>query len=82
LSIDNAQDAKILNRAQIYDCEIGVVKCFDVYFAFHHKDAKSQSLFHHIKLYNYPLLVPILTISATNYTNWHEFFFLIIKKLV
>jgi hypothetical protein len=21
----------ILNRVQIYDCEIGVVKCFDVY---------------------------------------------------
>lgn len=24
---------KILNRAQIYDCEIGVVKCFDVYLS-------------------------------------------------
>ncbi len=33
----------ILNRVQIYDCEIGVVKCFDVYFPFYPKDAKSQS---------------------------------------
>jgi hypothetical protein len=82
LPFDCDQDDKILNRAQIYDCEIGVVKSFDVYFTFCHKDAKSQSLFHHINLYNYPLLEPILTISATNYTNWHEFFFLIIKKLV
>lgn len=23
----------ILNRVQIYDCEIGVVKCFDVYLS-------------------------------------------------
>ena len=23
---------KILNRLQIYDCKIGVVKCFGVYF--------------------------------------------------
>lgn len=33
----------ILNRVQIYDCEIGVVKCLEVYFCFCHKDAKSQS---------------------------------------
>lgn len=31
------------SSVQIYDCETGVVKCFDVYFLFHRKDAKSQS---------------------------------------
>ena len=33
----------ILKRVQIYDCEIGVVKCFAVYFTFRRKDAKSRS---------------------------------------
>ena len=27
-------DVIILNRVQIYDCKIGVVKCFAVYFSF------------------------------------------------
>jgi hypothetical protein len=32
----------ILNRLQIYDCEIGVVKCLGVYFHFHEFNTKTN----------------------------------------
>lgn len=38
----------ILNRVQIYDCGIGVVKCFDVYF----QKANATKARRHKELFN------------------------------